>query len=247
MTPNEPAAPDGAPEQAPGGPADHSTGPDEAGLSDVRAAPEGVASGGPPAPGTNRPGETRDEFDPPYVPDREVFGAFSHRELWDRVHETLDPGALGEAADAWRRNADLVGEAFRAFSDSTNAEFARWAGRARDAAQRATRDLVARGNAVAEACATLHRLLESDAEAAQGIRDAIPPPPPAYRPLDDPAAEAVHGGPRRMEHDLHTAAALAAARDAMTYVYNPTLPPSGDRVPRFPPAPSGPGSSGGRE
>ncbi|MFJ1459579.1 hypothetical protein [Nocardia sp. N2S4-5] len=190
---------------------------------------------------------TPDEADPPYVPDRELFGAHTHQELWDRVHEALDPGALGQAADAWHRNAELVGEAFRTFSDSTNAEFARWTGQARDAALRATRDLVARGTAMSEVCAAVQRLLESDAEAAQAIRDAIPPPPPPYRPLDDPAAEAVHGGHRRMEYDLHAAAALADARDVMAYVYNPTLPASGDRVPRFAPAPSGPGSSGGHQ
>ncbi|WP_280391234.1 hypothetical protein, partial [Nocardia wallacei] len=145
---------------------------------------------------------TPDEADPPYVPDRELFGAHTHQELWDHVHEALDPGALGQAADAWHRNAELVGEAFRAFSDSTDAEFARWSGQARDAALRATRALVARGTAMSEVCAAVHRLLESDAEAAQAIRDAIPPPPPPYQPLEDPVAEAVHGGRRRMEYDL---------------------------------------------
>ncbi|MBF6172943.1 hypothetical protein IU476_15880 [Nocardia blacklockiae] len=186
-------------------------------------------------------------FDPPYVPDREVFGALDHQEIWHLVHEALDPGALGQAADAWQRNAELVGDAFRAFADSTNAEFARWSGQARDAAVRATLDLVARGGAVAESCAAVQRLLEADAEAAQAIRDALPPPPPPYQPLDDPAAEVVHGGRRRMEYDVRAAAALADARDVLAYVYNPTLPASGDRVPRFAPAPPGPGSSGGRQ
>ncbi|BCK58859.1 hypothetical protein [Nocardia wallacei] len=190
---------------------------------------------------------TPDEADPPYVPDRELFGAHTHQELWDHVHEALDPGALGQAADAWHRNAELVGEAFRAFSDSTDAEFARWSGQARDAALRATRALVARGTAMSEVCAAVHRLLESDAEAAQAIRDAIPPPPPPYQPLEDPVAEAVHGGRRRMEYDLRAASALADARDVMAYVYNPTMPASGDRVPRFAPAPPGPGSSGGHQ
>ncbi|MBB5914356.1 hypothetical protein BJY24_003223 [Nocardia transvalensis] len=189
---------------------------------------------------------TDGETDPPYVPDREVFGAHTHQELWDLVHEALDPGALGQSADAWRRGADLVGEAFRTFADSTNAEFGRWGGQARDAALEATREFAARGSAVSEVCAALHRLLEADAEAAQVIRDAIPPPPPPYQPLEDPASEAVHGGRRRMEYEVAAAAALADARDVMTYVYNPTLPASGDRVPRFTPAPRGPGSGGGR-
>ncbi|MGY2062650.1 hypothetical protein ACW9HQ_47855, partial [Nocardia gipuzkoensis] len=60
------------------------------------------------------------EVDPPYVPDREVFGAFTHQEIWDLVHESLDPMALGRVADAWRRQAELVGEAFRVFADSVN-------------------------------------------------------------------------------------------------------------------------------
>ncbi|GAB2730952.1 hypothetical protein [Nocardia thraciensis] len=187
------------------------------------------------------------DIDPPYVPDREVFGSYTHRELWDLVHEALDPGALGQAAEAWRGNADLVGEAFRTFSATANAEFARWSGRARDAALRATLDFAARGAAVPEICAAVQRLLEADAEAAQVIRDAIPPPPQPYRPLEDPVAEAVHGGRRRMEYDMRAASVQADVRDVMTFVYNPTLPASGDRVPRFAPAPRGPGSSGGHE
>ncbi|WP_280263519.1 hypothetical protein [Nocardia wallacei] len=190
---------------------------------------------------------TADAVDPPYVPDREVFGSYTHRELWDLVHEALDPGALGQTADAWRRNAELVGEAFRTFSAATTAEFARWNGHARDAALRATVDFAARGAAVPEVCLAVQRRLESDAEAAQVIRDAIPPPVPPYQPLDDPVAEVVHGGRRRMDHDQHAAATQADVRDVMTFVYNPTLPASGDRVPRFAPAPRGPGSSGGRE
>ncbi|MBF6333811.1 hypothetical protein [Nocardia transvalensis] len=183
--------------------------------------------------------------DPPYVPDREVFGAFTHQEIWDLVHEALDPSALGRVADSWRHNAELVGEAFRVFSDTVDREFARWGGQSREAAVRATRNFVARGLVVPEVCDALQHLLEADAEVAQSIRDAIPPPPPPYRPLDDPAAEAVHGGQRRMEYDLAAAATLADVRDVMTYLYNPSLPASGDRVPRFAPAPTGPGSSGG--
>ncbi|MFF0489577.1 hypothetical protein ACWDSJ_30210 [Nocardia sp. NPDC003482] len=179
------------------------------------------------------------ETDPPFVPDREVFGAFTHQEIWDQVHESLDPGALGAVADSWRRHAELVGEAFRVFSDSVNVEFTRWRGRAYEAALQATRDFVGRGLALPEVCDTLQRLMESNAEAAQSIRDAIPPPPQPYRPLPDPAAEAVHGGQRRMDHDLAAASALADARDVLSYVYNQTLPASGDRVPRFTPAPSG--------
>ncbi|MFI5781701.1 hypothetical protein [Nocardia sp. NPDC051570] len=178
------------------------------------------------------------DVDPPYVPDREVFGAFTHQEIWDLVHEALDPAALGRIADSWRRQAELVGEAFRVFSDSVNGELARWRGQTQDVAQRTTREFVDRGLALPDVCDTLQRLMAANAEAAQSIRDAIPPPPPPYRPLTDPTAEAVHGGQRRMAHDLAAAAALADARDVLTHVYNPTLPASGDRVPRFAPASS---------
>ena len=92
-------------------------------------------------------------------------------------------------------------------------------------------------------CARLRQLLEADAEAAQSIRDALPAPR-AYVPLPDPVAEVVHGGARRMTHDVAAAAALADARDIMTFRYNSTLVASGDRVPRFVPAPR-PDSGGG--
>jgi hypothetical protein len=179
--------------------------------------------------------------DPAYVPDREVFGAYTHQEIWNLVHEVLDPTALGHVADTWHGNAELVGEAFRTFADTVNAEFARWTGHTGTAAQAATREFIGHGLHAQDVCTVLHRLLASDADAAQAIRDALDPPPGLYQPLDDPAAEVVHGGRRRMEHDVAAAAALAHARDTMTYVYNTTLPASGDRVPRFvpPPDPSG--------
>ncbi|KZM70868.1 hypothetical protein IU500_04765 [Nocardia terpenica] len=185
----------------------------------------------------------RGAAEPSLVPDREVFGAYTHEEIWELVRETLDPAALGAAAESWRRHAELIDRAFRAFAANTEAELAHWTGPVADQTRRVTRDFVARGLAAAATCAALHRLMASNAEAAQSIRGALLPPPAPYRPLPDPAAEAVHGGRRRMEHDLEAAAALADARDVMTYVYNATLPASGDRVPRFAPAPE---SGGGR-
>ncbi|AHH21845.1 hypothetical protein NONO_c70840 [Nocardia nova SH22a] len=184
------------------------------------------------------------EFDPPYVADREVYGAHSHDQLWNLVHEALDPTALGEVAATWQYQADAVGAAFRTFADTVRGEFERWSGRARAAAEPVTEAFIAHGGTSAEICALLRQIMEADAEAAQTIRDALPEPR-GYLPLPDPVAEAVHGGVRRMAHDIAAAAALADARDIMTFRYNSTLAASGDRVPRFTPAPQ-PDSGGGR-
>lgn len=183
--------------------------------------------------------------DPPYAPERECFGSFTHQEIWDRVHQVLDPGALATAAAAWQSNADAVADAFAAFTDTTRLEFERWSGHSADAARQATQEFVAGGDETHAACRALQRLMEANCEAAQTLRSALAPPQP-YRPLDDPAAEAVHGGRRRMDHDIAAAAAAADAQDAMTTIYNPTLPASGDRVPRFPDASTGTGGSPGR-
>ncbi|MEV4240416.1 MULTISPECIES: hypothetical protein [unclassified Nocardia] len=177
--------------------------------------------------------------DPPYAPERELFGAFTHQEIWDLVHEVIDPAALGRVADAWRANATAVAEAFQAFSDATNREFAHWSGRSADAALRATREFVRAGTEAHDICRAVERLMELNSDAAQAIRAAIPPPP-QYRALEDPAAEAIHGGQRRMDHDMAAATAQADVQDTMTYVYTPIMPTSGDRVPRFTPPPDGP-------
>lgn len=183
--------------------------------------------------------------DPPYAPERECFGSFTHQEIWDRVHEVLDPGALAAAAAAWQSNADAVADAFAVFTDTTRREFERWSGYSANAARQATREFIAGGDETHEACRALQRLMEGNTEAAQTLRSALAPPQP-YRPLDDPAAEAVHGGRRRMDHDIAAAAAAADAQDAMNSIYNPTLPASGDRVPRFPGTSTGTGGGSPR-
>ncbi|MFI6167340.1 hypothetical protein ACIBCN_11185 [Nocardia sp. NPDC051052] len=188
-------------------------------------------------------GLTTGATDPAYAPDRERFGSYSHQEIWDLVHEALNPAALGQASAAWQANADTLAEAFQAFSDVANREFAHWSGRAADAALRATREFVLAGTAAHEVCRTVARLMELNCDAAQTIRGAIPPPLP-YRPLDDPAAEAVYGGKRRMAHDSAAADIEADVRDTMTYVYAPTMPATGNHVPRFTPPPDGPRPSG---
>ncbi|QIS06494.1 hypothetical protein F5X71_33085 [Nocardia brasiliensis] len=176
--------------------------------------------------------------DPAYAPDRELFGSFTHQEIWELVREPLNPAALGQVAAAWQANASALAEAFQAFSDAVNREFARWSGHTADAALRATREFVRTGIDAQEVCRAVARLMELNSDAAQTIRDAIAPPEP-YRPLDDPAAEVVYGGKRRMAHDSAAADLEADVRDTMTYVYTPTMPASGDRVPRFPAPPDG--------
>ncbi|RJO77197.1 hypothetical protein D5S18_09905 [Nocardia panacis] len=175
--------------------------------------------------------------DPAYAPEREHFGGYDHREIWDLVREELDPAALGAVAAGWRAAADALAAAFHTFSDSTDREFAHWAGRSATAARAATREFVHTGAEASEASRAIQRLMELNSDAAQTIRTALAPPP-EYRPLTDPAAEVAHGGRRRMEYDIAAAAAQADAQDTMTYLYTPTMPATGDRVPRLgsPPA-----------
>lgn len=180
--------------------------------------------------------------DPAYAPDRERFGAYTHAEIWEHVHERLDPGALGATAAAWQAGADAVGEAFQTFADTTAREFARWSGESASAAERATRTFLGVGARAQDVCRAVQRLMELNRDAAQTVRAAIPPPR-HYVPLDDPAAEAVFGGRRRLDHDLAAAAEQADAADAMTYLYSPTMPATGDNVPRFPTV-DGPASGG---
>ncbi|MGX1771184.1 hypothetical protein ACWIGW_03665 [Nocardia brasiliensis] len=181
--------------------------------------------------------------DPAYAADRELFGSYTHQEIWELVREPLNPAALGQVAAAWLANAGALAEAFQAFSDATNREFARWSGQTADAALRATREFVRTGIEAQEVCRAVARLMELNGDAAQTIRSAIPPPDP-YRPLDDPAAEAVYGGKRRMAHDSAAADVEADVRDTMTYVYAPTMPASGDCVPQFLAPPEGPRPAG---
>lgn len=173
------------------------------------------------------------ELDPPFAPERECFGSFTHQEIWDRVHEVLDPTALGASATAWKSNADAVAAAFATFADTARREFGGWSGHTATAAWQATQDFIRAGEATHDVCRALQRIMTGNSDAAQTLRAALVAPQP-YRPLDDPAAEAVHGGRRRMDHDIAAAAATADAQDAMTTIYLPTLPASGDRVPRFP-------------
>jgi len=184
--------------------------------------------------------------EPAYATERERFAAYTHAEIWEQVREALDPAALGNTADTWRTGADTLAEAFQTFADAAAREFAHWSGSSADAAVQATRAFVTLGIQAHEVCRTVQRLIELDRDVAQTIRAAIPPPA-RYVPLADPVAEAVLGGRRRMEHERSAAEVEADVRDIMTYIYSPTMPATGDRVPRFrPPAPGSTGGSAAR-
>ncbi|MCP2291955.1 WXG100 family type VII secretion target [Nocardia amikacinitolerans] len=181
--------------------------------------------------------------DPPYVTDRESFDAYSHREIWELVHEALRPAELGRVAAGWQAGAEALDELFAAFAAAVRREFAEWHGEAATAARESTEQFLRAGAAVRDVCAELHRLMESNSSAAQAIRDAIPPPPEPYAPNPDPVLEAIEGGPRKMAHDIAAAEALADAQDTLTFGYNSTLVASGDAVPVFgTPDPSGEGA-----
>ncbi|MEV0293987.1 hypothetical protein [Nocardia sp. NPDC050710] len=171
--------------------------------------------------------------DPAYVPDREAFDAYTHPEIWQLVHEALDPAALGRTAEGWQVGAAALEQLFEAFAAAVRQEFAEWSGRAAAAARESTETFVRSGTAAQDVCAAVHRLMELNSSAAQTVRDAIPPPSTPYAPDPDPVREAIDGGPRKMAHDIAAATALADAQDTLTFLYNSTLVASGDAVPAF--------------
>ncbi|MET7767287.1 WXG100 family type VII secretion target [Nocardia sp. NPDC005366] len=175
----------------------------------------------------------REGTDPPYVPDREAFDAYTHAEIWHLVREALDPAALGRTADSWANGATALEYLFEAFASAVRQEFADWSGQAATAARDSTEAFVRAGAAAQEVCAAVHRLMELNSSAAQTVRDAIPVPVAPYAPDPDPVREAIDGGPRKMAHDIAAASALADAQDTLTFLYNSTLVASGDAVPAF--------------
>ncbi|WP_198406997.1 hypothetical protein [Nocardia terpenica] len=179
--------------------------------------------------------------DPAYVPDREVFAPYTHQQIWDLVHEKLDPGALGQIAAEWKNRADNLNELFTTFSQDVKREFASWSGTFAGAAQQSTDAFVAGGGDAHTTATAVQQLMSLNSESAQTVRAAIPPPPPPYKADPDPAAEAADGGVRLRKYQDAAAAMQADVQDTMNYVYNPTHPASGDSVPRFMPPPPAPG------
>ncbi|MBF6331853.1 hypothetical protein [Nocardia transvalensis] len=183
--------------------------------------------------------------DPAYVPDREVFDAYTHQQIWDQVRQKLDPGALGQIAAEWKNRADKLNELFTAFSQEVKREFTSWSGTFAGAAQKSTDEFVSGGNEAHTTATAVQQLMSLNSESAQTVKASIPPPPPPYVPDPDPVAEAADGGARLRTYQNAAAAAQADAQDTMNFVYNPTQPASGDSVPRFMPPPPPPGDQPG--
>ncbi len=179
-------------------------------------------------------GTTSTGTEPAYVPDREVFDAYTHQQIWDLARERLAPAELRRVADAWGRTADALESAFDEHARELNRLSGEWSGIAAGAATQAAAALVQAADGTVEVCRALRHLMTANSDAAESLRAAIPPPPEPYRPDPDAAVEAATGAQRRTAHNLATAAATAAAQDAMTFGYNPAIPASGDSVPRFP-------------
>lgn len=179
-------------------------------------------------------GMTNTGADPAYVPDREVFDAYTHQQIWDLAHERLAPAELRRVAEAWGDAADALESAFGDHARTIGRLSGEWSGSAAAAAAHAATALVLAGDDTVGVCRVLRQLMTANSDAAESVRTAIPPPPEPYRPDPDSAAEAATGGPRRTAYNTAAAAATAAAQDAMTFGYNPSIPASGDSVPRFP-------------
>ncbi|MEU1985156.1 hypothetical protein [Nocardia sp. NPDC019395] len=172
--------------------------------------------------------------DPAYVPDREVFDAYTHQQIWDQAHEELAPAELRRLADVWGLAASALESAFDDHSRDITRLSGEWSGIAAAAAARAATALIRAGDESVAVCRVLEQLMAANSGAAESVRAAIPPPPEPYLPEPDPAVEAATGAQRRTAYNTAAAAAAATAQDAMTFGYNPVIPASGDSVPRFP-------------
>ncbi len=178
--------------------------------------------------------------DSAYVADREQFNGYTHQQIWDQVHEKIDPGSLGQIASHWGDRAQNLHDLFDAFGQSVKREFAEWSGAFADSAQQSTNTFMTTSSDAYGTATTVQRLMELNSSAAQTVRAAIPPPAPPYKPDQDPAKEAADGGARLRAYQTQVSAAQAEVQDTMNFVYNPTIPASGDAVPRFVPPPAGP-------
>ncbi|MEV3962994.1 hypothetical protein AB0M34_19190 [Nocardia sp. NPDC050193] len=180
-----------------------------------------------------QPGTAGAGTDPAYVPDREVFGGYTHQQIWDLVHEELAPAELSRLADTWGHTASAVETAFDEFARDLTRFSGDWSGLAAVAAAQAATAFVRAGDDAVAVCRVVEQLLAADATAAESVRAAIPPPPGPYLPDPDPAVEAAAGAQRRTAYNTAAATLTAEVQDAMTFGYNPTIPASGDTVPRF--------------
>lgn len=179
--------------------------------------------------------------DAAYVPDRESFNGYRHQQIWNLVHEKLDPNALGQVASAWADRAQKLHDLFETFHQEVQREISSWSGAFADTTQQSVAAVVTAGGESHDSALTVQRLMELNSSAAQTVKGAIPPPPAPYVPNPDPAREAADSGRALRAYQNKAAASEAEAQDACNHIYNPTLPASGDGVPRFVPAPVSPG------
>ncbi|GGL34276.1 hypothetical protein [Nocardia jinanensis] len=180
-----------------------------------------------------QPSTTGAGTDPAYVPDREIFDAYTHQQIWNLAHEVLAPAELSRLADTWGHTATTVETAFDEFARDLTRFSGGWSGQSATAAAQAAAAFVRAGDDAVGVCRIVEQLLSADSAAAESVRAAIPPPPGPYLPDPDPAVEAAAGAQRRTTYNTAAAALTADAQDTMTFGYNPTIPASGDSVPRF--------------
>ncbi|MQY17425.1 WXG100 family type VII secretion target [Nocardia macrotermitis] len=187
-------------------------------------------------------GFTKAGMDPAYVADREAFNGYRHQQIWDLVHDKLDPGALGQTASEWGDRAQHLHDLFETFHQEVQREISSWSGTFATAAHDGISEIGTAAGETHDAALTVQRLMDLNSSAAQTVKAAIPQPPAPYKPNPDPAKEAADSGVALRAYQDKAAAAEAEAQDACTHIYNPTLPASGDSVPRFVPAPAQPSS-----
>ncbi len=185
-------------------------------------------------------GFTTAGVDTAYVPDREAFNGYRHQQIWNLVHQNLDPDALGQAASAWSDRAQNLHDLFETFHQTVQHELSSWSGTFANSAEQHANAYVTAAVESHDSALTVQRLMELNSSAAQTVKGAIPPPPAAYVPNPDPAKEAADCGRALRAYQDKAAAAEADAQDACNHIYNPTLPASGDSVPKFVAAPPGP-------
>lgn len=182
-----------------------------------------------------------DDLDPAYVPDRESFDGFSHTEIWHNVHEQLNPTALAQTSGSWKSVAEALQPAFDTFKAAIDRELASWSGTFAPTAQQATTEFVKAGQHAVDTAGGVSELMDLNSQAATVVKGAIPSLPAAYVPAPDSVEESFLGGMRRAQWQQHASDLEAEAQDAMTNLYNPTMPASGDNVRRFVQPPPGPG------
>ncbi|MQY23836.1 WXG100 family type VII secretion target [Nocardia macrotermitis] len=183
-----------------------------------------------------------------YVADREQFNSYTHQQIWDLVHEKLSPDALGQTASHWSDRAQKLHDLFDEYSRVVKRELAEWSGEAAESAQKAISTLLSASEETHSTATTVQRLMDLNSSAAQTVKAAIPPPAAPYQEDSNPAKEAAEGAAQRTAYNTAAAEAEAGVRDTMNFVYNPTMPASGDSVPRFvapqqqPEVPANPGT-----